>query len=168
MLLLLLRTGVLSISKYQIYASYHVEYGRTEKENWNCNIGLYRTKYLFFSTSLGKLIVNLQREARNEFNGSTAWRTPHACDPHDISTVHKIYSSLKVSHWLGSWIFFQNNLQWEKKLRIQGHPKRHLRRTSDIGYFGCIISLVFSTLDLMRVLRRCQPSWDARVYLLIC
>lgn len=80
MLLLLLGTEVFSISKYQIYASHHV--------------GLYRTKYLFFSTSLGKLIVNLQREARNEFNGSTAWRTPHACDSHDISRLHKIYSSL--------------------------------------------------------------------------
>lgn len=34
--------------------------------------------YLLFSASLGKLIVNLQRDARNEFNGSTARRTPHA------------------------------------------------------------------------------------------
>lgn len=28
---------------------------------------------------MGKLIVNLQRDARKEFKGSTARRTPHAC-----------------------------------------------------------------------------------------
>lgn len=30
------------------------------------------TPYLFLSASFGKLIVNLQRDARKEFNGSTA------------------------------------------------------------------------------------------------
>lgn len=35
--------------------------------------------YLFFSASMGKMIVNLQRDARKEFKGSTARRTPHAC-----------------------------------------------------------------------------------------
>jgi hypothetical protein len=34
--------------------------------------------YLLFSASFGKLIVNLQSDARKEFKGSTAWRTPHA------------------------------------------------------------------------------------------
>lgn len=35
--------------------------------------------YLLLSTSFGMLIVNLQRDARKEFKGSTAWRTPQAC-----------------------------------------------------------------------------------------
>jgi hypothetical protein len=34
--------------------------------------------YLFFSPSLGLLIVNLQSDARKEFNGSIARRTPQA------------------------------------------------------------------------------------------
>jgi hypothetical protein len=44
---------------------------KSYSEMWN---------YLLFSASFGKLIVNLQSDARKEFKGSTAWSTPHAWD----------------------------------------------------------------------------------------
>lgn len=56
--------------------------------------------HLLLSGSEGILIVNLHREAKNEFNGSTAWRTPQACI---INTWQKRSSNLEVKYHSSSF-----------------------------------------------------------------
>lgn len=52
---------------------------------------------------MGKLIVNLQRDARKEFKGSTARRTPHAC------IVMKQIIGLS---------YFNKNMELSKKMKL--------------------------------------------------
>lgn len=63
---------------------------KSYSEMWN---------YLLFSASFGKLIVNLQVDARKEFKGSTAWSTPHAWElSHGNHRVH-----CKVKELIHCW-----------------------------------------------------------------
>lgn len=59
--------------------------------------------HLLLSGSEGILIVNLHREAKNEFNGSTARRTPQAWV---ITTWHNLSSNLEVKYQSSSVLFF--------------------------------------------------------------
>lgn len=77
--------------------------------------------YLLFSASLGKLIVNLQRDARNEFNGSTARRTPHACKVSlRKSAIPLRIAKLQIDSHKTIYI------RWQKKVALQNRSSSWL------------------------------------------
>ena len=71
--------------------------------------------YLFFSPSFGLLIVNLQSDARKEFNGSIARRTPQAW-----KGLHATLSWWRKNSWCNSSSVERNTIDNGHKIGKTG------------------------------------------------